>query len=168
MGLELAHEHVESPVRIGGGGLRESVEIGCVLVLVEEKQYAVSQHSECGDGVGVAGLIFTKAGVFSPVVADFDPAPVAADVLEPLLRAVAVDRRRTDIVPREAVLGLFECGRFAPDADHRLDMGEVDIEGIDRTQGDVVVVDSAVGFLFAGKKGGSSAVSVAARVWTVF
>ena len=97
------------------------------------------------------------------MVSDFDPAPVAPDKFAPLLRTVAVHRQRTHIVTGEEVFGIFKRSRLALDANHGLDVGEVDVEGLDGADGDDVPVDATMRFLRAGKRGDSFSVRRAVR-----
>ncbi len=80
---EPAHEHLNGGVGVGGDILGEGIDVGGVFIFAEEEQQAVTQHRHGGYGVGVsaAGLVFLKAGVFAPMIADLYASPMAADTL---------------------------------------------------------------------------------------
>ena len=88
-GLEAAHEQIERFIGVGGDLLGEGIDVRGVRIFAEEKEQAVAQHCHGGHDIGVAApcLIFLKTGVFTPVIADFDTAPMATNAFEPLLWA---------------------------------------------------------------------------------
>ena len=102
------------------------------------------------------------------MIADFDAAPVFSNRCKPLRVAHGLDGPGTEVVAGQAILGVLECCRVPPYADDGFDMGEVDVERIDRAQRDVVVIYASVCFLATGKRGEMFWVSFAAKQWTVF
>ena len=162
---EPSHDDVEGLVGVGGDVLGEGVDVGGVRVFLEEEEQAVTKHGHGRDGVGVAAscLVFEQAGVFAPVVSDFDASPMPADGVQPPLRAHALSRPRAEIVAGETVVGILEGGRVTPNANDGLHMGEVDVERVNCAQRDIVVIYPSVGLLGGGKRGEMFSVSFAAR-----
>jgi len=122
----------------------------------QEVQQGATQERQVGQQRGVAGTraVFAHQGVAPPVVADFDPAPVAADESQPLLRAVLIGRGAGQIVAGFAggEAGLFD-GSFAAQDDQGAGKGEVGGEGFDGEGVEATDFDASVARLGVGKKG---------------
>jgi len=58
-----------------------------VKLIGEEEQQCTANEGQIGEQIGVAGAraIFAHQDIPSPVIADFDPAPVSPDQVQPLL-----------------------------------------------------------------------------------
>ena len=107
-------------------------------VRVEELEEAIAQEGERSDDIGVfaSGFVLEQASVFAPVIADFDSAPVATDEAQPLFGRIPIDALGTEIIAGCLVFGFFEGGGIPGDADHGLDVREIDIARIDGAQRD--------------------------------
>jgi hypothetical protein len=135
----------------------------------EEVQQRAAEERQIGEQSGVAGTraVFAHEGVAPPVVADFDPAPVAADQPQPLLRAVGRGRRAGKIVTRfhGGESGRFD-GALTAQHDQRAGKGEVGRQGFDGEGVEVADFDAAVAGLGVGKKGVSCRASSRRARWS--
>jgi len=61
-------------------------------------------------GVAAAGFVLEEAGVFTPVIPDFDAAPMPPDKVQPLFGSMAIEGLRTEIITGSSVFGFFESG----------------------------------------------------------
>jgi len=139
---------VELFADFGQGLLRE--------VVGQEMQQRAAQECQVGQQVGLAGAgaVLAHGGVPPPVVANFDPAPVAADQGQPLLGAVLAGRGARQIVARfhRGDAGLFD-GALAAQDDQGAGEGEVGAERFEGEGVEVADFDAAVAGLGVGKKG---------------
>ena len=85
-GSEPTGEQVESLARVGRKRFGECIDVGRVRIFGQKKKKRAAQHGKRRDGVGIttASFVFAQTGVFSPVVADFNAAPVTTNPLKPL------------------------------------------------------------------------------------
>jgi hypothetical protein len=69
-------------------------------VVGEQMEQRVANEGQIGEQLGMAGsgTIFSHQGIASPVVADFDSAPVSANQSEPLLGLIVLWQRAGKLV----------------------------------------------------------------------
>jgi len=79
-------------------------------VRIEEEEQAIAQQGErCDDiWVAAAGLVLEETGIFTPVITDFDAAPMSTDKVQPLFGCVALDGLGTEVVTGSFVFGFLE------------------------------------------------------------
>jgi len=137
---------------------------GLLLKMAGEllEQRATNER-QIGQQVGVAGarMIFSHQCVASPVVADFDPAPVSADEFQPLSGLVFFGRSAGQIVTGlgGGVAGLFNRA-LAAQNDQGSGEGKVGGEWLDGEGVQVTDFDASVPGLGVGKKGVSGKASI--------
>ena len=126
----------------------------------EDREQGVADEGKVAQGVGLAGAraVFTPKGVATPVVADFDAAPVTADQILPLGRGTVggFGAGEVEAVFDGGLAAAFD-GAFAADDDQGANEREIDGvrfagEGVELARDDPPV--ARVGL---GKKGGPSA-----------
>ena len=146
----------------------EAVESAIVFQvwLVDGKQGAAQQGQGTYDiGIAASCVIFTQAGVFSPMMAVFRPRPVAADVVQPLFRGM-----RLSLTVGDVVAVVFEVLAVPPagvkDSQGASSMGEVDLQRVEFDEAYRPAFQASVGFLGDGKRG-EAAVVAARRLCTV-
>jgi hypothetical protein len=73
-------------------------------------EQAVTHDCKRSDDVWVAAASFVleEAGVFAPVITDFDATPMSAYEFQPLLGRMAVDGLGTDVIAGSSIFGLLE------------------------------------------------------------
>jgi len=73
-------------------------------------EQAVADECERSDDVWVAAASFVleEAGIFAPVITDFDTAPMSAYEFQPLLGCMAVDGFGTEVIAGGSIFGFFE------------------------------------------------------------
>jgi hypothetical protein len=128
----------------------------------KDRQQGASNERHISQQVGLAGTrtVFAHEHVASPVIADFDPAPMSPDQIQPLVGCV-LPRWRTG----EVVTGLDGgnpgpfLGAVAADHDQGAGKGEVGGEGLDGKGMELPGFDPAVTGLAVGKKGVSGKAS---------
>ena len=117
-----------------------------------------AQHSQRADkdGIATAGMVLAQDGIPSPMVADFDAAPMSADGLDPLVRGQILGAMTGDEVAtegREGFPGAF-VDAAAGDAHERAGAGEVALQGVCGVDGDLIGDEMSVfGLCAQGKKG---------------
>ena len=94
-----------------------------------------------------------QASILAPVIPDFDAAPVASNLFQPLLGRQAFNGSRTERVARKEVLRGLEGRRVASDPDHGFHVRKVLRLAGNRPQGDVALIGPSMGFLHTGKRG---------------
>jgi len=101
----------------------------------DEVQTHAAQGGKVGQGVGIAGSgsVLAHKGVAFPVIADFDPGPVAEDRLQPLGRGTLIGQVAADVGAsfKRAERGLFH-GALGSNNDHAAGEREVDGVRLDR------------------------------------
>ena len=135
-------------VNLGQGAVGE--------VLRYDPQEHAAHEGEVGQQIGVAGTgaVLAHHRIPPPMVADFHPAPVAADPPQPVLGALVLGRQAAEVVAGfgGGVAGFFE-GALAAQHDQAAGKGEVDLQGFDGKRVELADFDPAVAAGRLGKKG---------------
>lgn len=125
-------------------------------LLLQEVQQRAADERQIREEIGVAGTraVFAHEGVASPVIADFNSAPMAANQSQPLLRMVGLGRRTGKIETgfNRGHAGLFD-GAFAAQHDQGAGKGEFGAEGFDGKGMESAHFNPSVAELGVGKKG---------------
>jgi len=97
---------------------------------IDDHEQGVADQRQVADEVGVAaaGAVFAPDGVFPPMIAVFNPAPVAADEPVPSGIAAAFGRLAADVVAYVFV-GLSVAVAFAVDGDDAARVRECGLQG---------------------------------------
>ena len=136
-------------------------------VVGEQGEEAVAQQREIGQRVWVASArtVFAHEGISPPVVADFNPAPVAADEFEPLGGIVLVGAGAGEVVTAfgSGERGFFDRA-FATQDDQGSGKGEVGFHRFDGEGEEAPEFNAPSSGLGVGKKGVSSKES---KAWAV-
>lgn len=119
-------------------------------------QQRVANERQISQEVGIAGAraIFTHQGVPSPVIADFNPTPVAPNQLQPSFWRIVLGRHTREVVTRlgGGDAGLLD-GALAAQDDYGSGKGEVGGGGLDGKGVERTNFDAAPAGLGVGKKG---------------
>ena len=125
-------------------------------VFRQEGQQRVADQRQIGQQVGVAAArtVLAHQRIAPPVVADFDPAPVAADEFKPLLVAVFLGWGAGEVVAAfgGGVAGLFDRP-LAAQHDQAAGKREVGRQRLDGEGVELADLDPSVGAVGVGKKG---------------
>ena len=125
-------------------------------VIGEDGQEGVADKGHVGQEVGMAGAgaILPQQGVAPPVIADFDPAPVSPDQVQPACELIVPGRRAREVVARLVAgdPGLFDRP-FAAQDDQGPGVGEVGPERFEGKGMQVPDLDAPVSRVGVGKKG---------------
>lgn len=112
-----------------------------------DSKQCIAQQSEVANKVGIAAAccIFAPDGIFTPMIAVFDSAPVSTDKLEPLLIRAFGRGVTGDVVPDG--FGFFAVAQtFEPDGDDASSIGEAARHGTCWKNGDSALFDASVLF----------------------
>ena len=119
------------------------------------KQGAPNQR-DIGQEIGVAGTrtIFSHQHIAPPMIADFNPAPVPADQLQPLCRPILLRGRAGEVVARffGGVSALF-VRPLRAHYDQSSGKGKIGCQRFDGKSVEVAHFDAASGVMGVGKKG---------------
>jgi hypothetical protein len=116
-----------------------------VAVVGEDRKQGVADQRQVADEVGVAaaGFVFEPDGVLPPVVAVFNPAPVAPDELVPSGVGAASGRLAADVVAYVFVR-LAVADAFAVDGDDAQGVRERGLQGVGGFDEYGALLDAAV------------------------
>ena len=122
----------------------------------EDRQQGAAHDGQVGQQGGLTGpgTVFAHEDVASPVIADFDPAPMSANQIQPLVGGILTRGRTGEVVTGfgRGELGSF-LGAVAPHHDHGAGKGKVGGEGLDGKGMELPGFDAAVTGVVVGKKG---------------
>ncbi len=130
----------------------------------EEPEEGVTDEDGVGQQVGLTGTatVFAHLDIASPMVADFHPAPMSSDPVQPFLGRIRIRWRAGEVVTG---LGCRSDHPFlralAAHDDQGAGKGEVDGQGLDGEGIKLAGFDSAMTGLVVGKKGVSRKASKA-------
>ena len=128
----------------------------CAKLFGKDRQQGASQDGQVRQQVGLArpGTVFTHEHVASPVIADFDPAPMVPDQSQPWVGGVLLWRRTGEVVTGlgGGLPGSLP-GAVAADHDQGAGKGEAGGEGFDGKGMELPGFDTTVTALAVGKKG---------------
>ena len=125
-------------------------------MLGKDWQQRTANQRQIGQEVGIAGAgtIFPHQDVATPMIADFDSAPMAANQPQPLLGLILLGQQAGEVIAGfgGAGTGLLEGPLTAQDQ-QASGIGELELEGFDGKGMQLPGFDSPVAGLGLGKKG---------------
>ena len=138
------------------------------MVRLVNSEQGATEQGQCADDVGItaAGVVFSEASVFAPVMSVFDSGPVISDVLHPLFERMGLFGTIADVVAR-FVERLAEASPVVLDTQSAARMREVHLHGLDRDAADAPSFVASVPFVHDVGKKGVAAVRCARRALMV-
>ena len=108
----------------------------------------ISEQDQVADDfwVSASGFVFEQAGIFSPVIFDFYPAPMISNRLQPLFGGLFVKGLRAEIMAAFPLPAFLFRAELSPHQNYRPCVREIHIQWIYRFDHDLTLDIASVGF----------------------